>query len=135
MAAWGDIMGVLGGMMSSEGGRFERNFDLKADEEGRVVLETELESPVTGTLVGYSVQLQTGEQGREHATKLTVVNISEPAMDLHVGPAPLVDFEEYEHGLTFHVRRGDRYLVRLESDGFEPGEMVSGIAAARLKMR
>jgi hypothetical protein len=134
MTAWGQLLGALGGMLSSEGGRFERNFDLRADEEGRVMLETELESPITGTLVGYSVQLQTGKAGREHATKLTVINISEPAMDLHVGPAPLVDFEEYEHSLTFHVRRGDRYLVRLVSDGFEPGEMVSGIAAARLKL-
>jgi hypothetical protein len=134
MAPLSDFLGALGGMVSADGGRFERNFDLQADDGGKIDLETEIEAPISGTLVGYSVELQTGKAGREHVTRLTVRDVSDRGMVLRIGPVPLVDFVEYAQHLTYRVKGGNRYLVHLEAEGFEPGEMVSGLAAARLRL-
>lgn len=134
MVVLGGLLGALGGLVSPQGKRLERHFTLEADNDGRVRLETEVEPPVAGTLLGYSVQLQGGTEGRRHSTRITIKNLSKPGENRTVGPVSLVDFEEYEATLSFRVARGNRYAVCLESDGFESGETVSGLAAARFKL-
>jgi len=134
MFALGGLIGSLGGLVSPQGKRLERHFTLEADTDGRVRLETEVEPPVAGTLVGYSVQLQGGTEERRHSTRITIENLSKPGEKRTIGPVALVDFEEHEASLSFAVARGSRYAVSLESEGFDPGETVSGLAAVRFKI-
>jgi hypothetical protein len=119
--------------MSPDGHKLERHFNLEADGHGKLVLEEELDAPMSGTLLGFSVQLQTGHQGRSHPTSLDVKSIRGGGTSLS-RTITLQDHEEHETALTFRVQRGNRYLIRLISEGFEPGESVSGYVTARVKL-
>lgn len=129
-AGWGKtLLGMLG-----SGGELEREFLIEGDDAGRLRFETEVRAPLSGHLLRFRAETESGCEGRSHTARFEVERLDRQGEDVKLGPLELADCRELVRDLDFRVRAGGMYAIRLTCDGFEPGEWVRGKVAVEVRL-